>query len=110
MAKYLIQGCYAVDGVRGVLKEGGSKRKEAVEQAAKSMGGTVEAVYYAFGDTDIYVILDLPDNITAAAASLVTNATGAVQAKTTVLITPEEMDEAAQKATQAAGSYRPPGQ
>jgi uncharacterized protein with GYD domain len=106
MAKYLFQGNYVGEGVKGLLKEGGSSRRAAIEKAAKSMGGTVEAFYYAFGDSDVYVIFDLPDNASAAALSLVANASGTVVTKTTVLMTPEELDDAAKKTP----AYRPPGQ
>jgi len=105
MPKYLIQGNYVGEGVKGLLKEGGSSRRTAIEKLVQSLGGTVESVYYAFGETDIYVIVDAPDNISVAAASLIANASGAVAVKTTVLLTPEEMDEAAQKTP----DYRPPG-
>ena len=77
-----------------------------VEQLAKSLGGTMEAFYYAFGDDDLFVIFDLPDNVSATTASLVVNATGAVNAKITDLITPEEIDEATKKSV----DYLPPGQ
>jgi uncharacterized protein with GYD domain len=105
MAKYMIQANYLDDGVEGLMKEGGSSRRAVVEKLAGSLGGKVECMYYAFGDTDVFVILDLPDNVSAAAASLVTNASGAVATHTTVLLTPEEMDEAAKRTP----AYRPPG-
>lgn len=106
MAKFLIRGTYTPSGVAGILKEGGSKRKEAVAQAAKNLGGTLEAFYFAFGDNDYYVIVDLPDNKAAIAGSLVSNVTGTVNTKHTVLITPEEVDEA----TKLNVGYRAPGQ
>jgi len=106
MAKYLVQANYVGEGIKGLLKEGGSSRRAIVEKLFKSMGGTVEAFYYAFGDTDLYVIADLPDNATAAALVLTVTSTGTVACKTTVLMTPEELDEAAKKTP----SYRPPGQ
>jgi uncharacterized protein with GYD domain len=106
MPKYLIAGNYVGEGVKGLLKEGGSGRSEAIEKLVKSVGGTVEGIYYAFGDTDIFIIVDMPDNASVAALSLVVNASGAATAKTVVLMTPEEMDEAAKKTV----DYRPPGQ
>lgn len=106
MAKYLIQGSYVGEGVKGLLKEGGSSRRAAIEQAARSVGGVVESFYYAFGDSDVYVILDLPDNASAAALALMAKASGAVVNKTTVLLTAEELDAAAKKTP----VYRPPGQ
>ena len=105
MPKYLIQGKYTLEGARGLQKEGGSKRREAAEQAIKSIGGKIEAFYYAFGDTDVFVILDCPDNVSIAAGSLAINAAGGIQLKTTVLLTAEEMDQAAKKSV----TYRPPG-
>ncbi len=106
MPKYLAHASYTVEGLKGLLKDGGTKRREAVEQLAKGVGGTVEAFYYAFGDDDLFVIFDLPDNVSATTISLVVNASGAVKAKVTVLITPEEVDQATKKSL----DYLPPGQ
>jgi uncharacterized protein with GYD domain len=105
MAKYLVHGNYIDDGVKGLLKEGGSSRREAIQELVGSVGGSVKCVYYAFGGTDVFAIVDLPDNVSAAALSLVTNASGAVAVEITVLLTPEEIDAAAQKTP----AYRPPG-
>ena len=105
MAKYLVQGSYTVEGIKGVLKEGGTGRREAVSAALKSMGGKVESIYYAFGDTDVYVIVDAPDNVTAAALAMGIAATGTIALKTTVLLTVEEIDQASKKTL----SYRPAG-
>jgi len=106
MPKYLIQANYVGEGIKGLLKEGGSSRRAAVEKLVKSLGGTVEAYYYALGDTDLYVIVDVPDHASVTALVLTVTSTGTVTIKTTVLLTPEEMDEAAKKHP----SYRPPGQ
>ena len=106
MPKYLVQANYVGEGIKGLLKEGGSSRRAAVEKLAKSLGGTVEAFYYAFGETDLYGIADFPDNVTAAAFALTVNAAGAAVCKTTVLMTPEELDQVSKKTP----SYRPPGQ
>ena len=106
MAKYLIKASYTVEGVKGLLKDGGSKRREAADQALKSAGGTLEAFYFAFGETDAYVIVDSPDHATVSAASMAINASGAVHSETIVLMTPEELDRAAQKTVK----YRAPGQ
>jgi len=106
MGRYLFQGSYSTDGIKGVLKEGGSARKAAIEAAVDAMGGHVEAYYFGFGDTDVYVIVDGIDNETAAALSMGIAATGAVHSvKTTVLLTPEDIDKAAKKTL----SYRAPG-
>jgi uncharacterized protein with GYD domain len=106
MPKYMIHGNYVGEGIKGLLKEGGSSRRAAIEKLATSMGGSVEGVYYAFGETDVYVIVDMPDNASMAAVALVAAASGAVTVKTTVLMTPEEVDEAVKKTP----DYRPPGQ
>lgn len=105
MAKYLIQGSYTVDGIKGVLKEGGSGRRDAVSAALKSMGGKVESFYYAFGETDVFVIVDAPDNVSVLALSMGVAATGTVNVKTTVLMTVEEVDAATKKTL----SYRAAG-
>ncbi len=105
MPKYLIEASYTLEGVKGFQKDGGSKRRDAVEAALKSLGGKLEALYFAFGDPDAIVILDAPDNVSAAAASVAINASGAVRLKTIVLLSPEEMDAAVKKTV----NYRPPG-
>ena len=106
MAKYLASGTYTLDGIRGVMKEGGTGRRRAIEALAVSMGGKLESLYWGFGHNDFYLIVDLPDNVTAAAVSMLVAATGAAQPQITVLLTAEEVDEA----TRRSGTYRPPGQ
>ena len=105
MAKYLIVASYTADGAKGLLKEGGTKRRQAAEQAIKSAGGKLEAFYFAFGENDAYVIVDAPDHSTIAAASVAINASGAVHSKTVVLLSPEEIDQATKKSV----TYRAPG-
>jgi len=106
MAAFLVQFSYTEQGLKGLLKEGGSKRREATEQLIKSLGGRLVAYYFAFGDYDGFAIVDGADNVDAATAALIVGASGAVRTKTTVLLTPDEVD----KATQKSGKYRPPGQ
>lgn len=106
MAKYLVQGSYTTEGIKGVIKEGASGRREAVTTALKAFGGKIEAMYYAFGETDVYVIIDAPDNVTAASLAVGIAATGTIHLKTTVLLTVEEMDQATKKVT----AYRGAGQ
>lgn len=108
MPKYLIQGSYSQQGLKGMLKEGGSKRREAAEQIIKGAGGQLESYYYAFGSDDFVIIADLPSNVDAAALSFVVNGSGAVQSRMTVLITPEEADEATKKVKTV--KYRAPGE
>ena len=105
MAKYLLQASLTQEGVQGLLREGGTSRRATVEQLIRGMGGTLEAFYYGFGDDDAFVIADLPDNATMTAVSLAIIASGAITVKTTVLITPEEVDEATRKTV----NFRPPG-
>lgn len=97
MPKYLSLGSYTNEGVKGVMKEGGSGRRKAVEDAVKAMGGRVEAFYFAFGEFDIAAITDVPDNVTAAALAIGIAATGTANLKTVVLLTPEEIDQATKK-------------
>jgi len=108
MPKYLFHGAYTPEGIRGLLKEGGSSRKAHFEENIGNLGGRVEAFYYAFGGDDVYAIVDLPDNVSSAAISLALNAGGGFRASTIVLLTTEEMDQATQKA--ASVDYHPPGQ
>jgi uncharacterized protein with GYD domain len=105
MAKYLVTGSYTTEGLKGLLKEGGSGRRKAVEEAVKSMGGHLEAYYFAFGDNDVITIVDVPDHVTAAALAIGISSTGTVGTKTTVLLTPEEIDQATKKTL----SFRPAG-
>jgi len=105
MPKYLVIASYTAEGVKGVLKEGGSKRRQAVENALKSLGGKIESFYFAFGEDDVYSVIDAPDNVSVAAATLAIGASGAVKIKTVVLLTPEEIDQATQKGM----IYQPPG-
>jgi uncharacterized protein with GYD domain len=108
MPKYLIEASYSHEGLKGLVKDGGSGRKAAIEAASKAMGGRLEAMYYAFGTSDVYFIVDAPDNVTVAAFALAVGASGAAaHYKTTVLLTTDEVDQAAKKATAVA--YRPPG-
>ena len=108
MPKYLIEASYSHEGLKGLVKDGGSGRKAAVEAAAKAMGGRLEAMYYAFGTSDIYFIVEAPDNVTVAAFALAVGVTGAAaHYKTTVLLTTDEVDQAVKKVPAAA--YRAPG-
>jgi uncharacterized protein with GYD domain len=105
MPKYLITGSYTPAGIKGVLGEGGSGRRAAVEKLAESVGGTVESFYFGFGGEDFYVTVDLPSNEAAAAVAMTVAATGAASPRTIVLLKPEEVDAA----TKLSPSYRAPG-
>jgi uncharacterized protein with GYD domain len=105
MPKYLTVASYTAEGTKGLLKEGGTARRAVVEKMMKSLGGKLESFYFAFGDDDVFVITEGPDNVTAAAISLAVSASGAVKSKTIVLLTPEEIDQASKKTVE----FRPPG-
>jgi uncharacterized protein with GYD domain len=106
MPKYLWQVSYSVEGAQGLAKEGGTGRREAVRKMLESVGGSLEAFYYAFGSDDLVVIAELPDNVSAAALALRTATGGAARSRTTVLLTPEEIDEATRRDVE----YRLPGE
>lgn len=105
MPMYLWQASYTVDGVKGLRKDGGTKRRAAVQQMVEKAGGKQHAFYFAFGDSDVCGIAEFPDHATAIGLSLAVNASGAVSFRTTVLVTPEEMDAGVKKAI----AYSPPG-
>ncbi len=105
MPKFLFQISYTLEGVKGLQRAGGSNRHDAVTELVESVGGRLESFYFAFGDHDVYSIVDVPDNESAAAIALTAVAAGAVTTKTTALLTPEEVDAAAKRSVE----YRPPG-
>jgi uncharacterized protein with GYD domain len=106
MPRYMVKASYSAEGAKGLMTKGGTARKDALEKAITGMGGTMEAFYFAFGEDDVFVIAELPDNASAAALSLTAGAAGGVaDLSTIVLLTPGEVDEAAKKHP----DYRPPG-
>ena len=105
MAKYMIIGSYTAEGAKGVLKEGGSSRREAAKQLIASVGGTFEAIYWGFGADDFYVIADMPSHAAVAAASLTTGGSGTSRLRTVVLMTAEDLDAA----SKMSPTFRPPG-
>lgn len=105
MPKYLFSGSYTAAGISGVVAEGGSRRREAVEKLAASVGGRVESFYFAFGKDDFFIVVDLPSHEAAAAVAMTVGASGSVNLRTTVLLSADEVD-AAQK---LSPSYRKPG-
>jgi len=96
---------YSLDGIKGLKSEGGSGRAAAATELIEGLGGKVESFYFAFGGTDVYVVADFPDNVSAAAAALTVCAGGGATARTVVLLSAAELDAAAAKKT----TYRPPG-
>ncbi|GDY32214.1 GYD domain-containing protein [Gandjariella thermophila] len=105
MAKFLLQASYLGEGAKGLLREGGSGRRAAIEEAVASVGGRVESMYFTFGDHDVCLVVDFPDNVSSSAFSLTARASGLVSTSTTPLLTVEEIDEAARKSVR----YRAPG-
>ena len=105
MPRFLLQVSYTPEGMQGVMREGGTSRRSVVEELAQGLGGSIEAFYFAFGEDDVYVISDFPDNVTAAAVSMTVGASGAARIKSVALLTAEEVDEATRKSV----DYRPPG-
>jgi uncharacterized protein with GYD domain len=105
MAKFLFEVSYTRDGAQGIRTAGGTKRRDAVARVAESAGGHIESFYFAFGDRDAFTVLDLPDNESATAVALTVNASGAASVRTVVLLTPEQVDDAAERSVE----YTPPG-
>lgn len=105
MPLYLIEGSYTPEGTKGLMKEGGSKRRAALQKAVESAGGKLHAFYYALGKWDVIAIVEYPDHVSATSTALTVNSSGAATVRTTVLITAEEVDAAVKKSV----AYRPPG-
>jgi uncharacterized protein with GYD domain len=97
MPKYLVEGRYTSEGVKGLAREGSLRRRDDIAKMIESAGGKLETLYFAFGDADFFIIYDAPDNISAAALSVVANQSGFVTSKITVLMTADEMDQAIRK-------------
>jgi uncharacterized protein with GYD domain len=105
MSKYLIEASYTAEGAKSLMKGGGTSRRAEVQKMVESLGGRLDAFYFVFGENDVHIIVDLPENLTAAAISLAVMATGAARMRTTVLLTPEEIDQAVKTPV----DYQPPG-
>lgn len=105
MAKYMWQVNYTQEGMKGMLKEGGTGRREMIEKLAANMGGSIESMHFAFGDNDAFIIGEFPSNVDVAALAMTVGAAGAASVRTVVLLTPEEVDKAVTKSV----DYRAPG-
>jgi uncharacterized protein with GYD domain len=105
MPKYLVEGSYTDEGLKGLIKDKASGRAAAIQKAAQSLGGTLDGIYYTFGDTDLIVLLDLPDNASMSAFAIAAASSGLIRLKTRPLLTVEEVDSAVGKNVQ----YRAPG-
>jgi uncharacterized protein with GYD domain len=104
MPKYLVEASYSTDGIKGLRAEGGSARVAATKALIEGLGGTLECFYFAFGDNDVFIVADLPDNATVAAVQMAVNGSGTIRSRTVVLLTPGEIDEAAKREV----PFRPP--
>lgn len=105
MPRYLLQANYTLEGLQGLLKEGGTGRKKSIETLTSSLGGQLLSIDYAFGDTDVFVMCELPDDEAAAAASLRVTASGMATVRTVKLLAPEQVDAAIDRKLE----YRAPG-
>jgi uncharacterized protein with GYD domain len=105
MPKYMVHATYTAEGAKGLLRSGGTARRKATEELLASLGGKLEAFYFSFGDEDAVLIIDLPDQVTASAIGMTVSASGMLRTRSTVLVTPEEVDEAARKPVK----FQPPG-
>jgi uncharacterized protein with GYD domain len=97
MSKYLVEVRYTAEGINGLKSEGGSARASVTKALIESLGGTLECFYFALGDTDAFIVADLPDNTTVAAVQMAVNGSGTINSRTVVLLTPSEIDEAANR-------------
>ncbi len=105
MARYLIHGSYTLEGIRGVAREGGSKRRDTVANSLTSIGGKLISFDFALGKDDFFVIADVPNNVAAAALAISVGAAGGANVQTIPLLTPEEVDTAVKEHV----TYRAPG-
>ena len=106
MARYLVRFSYTREGLQGLVKEGGTSRRDSLARTVEAVGGTLDAFYYAFGEHDLYAIVDVPDHEAMTAVALTIGASGSASVNTIVLVTPEEVDSAVNRSV----AYRPPGQ
>ncbi len=105
MAKYLVRFSYTREGLQGLVKEGGTSRRDSLSRTVEAVRGTLDAFYYAFGEHDLYAIVDAPDQEAMTAVALTIGASGSASVNTIVLVTPEEVDGAVNRGV----AYRPPG-
>jgi len=105
MSKYLIKANYNSDGAAGLAAKGGTARRDAVGKMLADVGGSIDCFYYAWGDVDAYLVVDVPSDEAMVGIALSVNKSGATTITTTPLLTPEQVDAAA---TTAPG-YTPPG-
>jgi len=105
MPKFLIKGSYTAEGLKGLQKDKASGREKAISAACSALGGKLDAVYYALGDDDVFVVVDLPSHVQVSSLCVTVGASGMVSTRTVPLLTVAEMD----KALGESANYRPPG-
>ncbi|MEH0980910.1 GYD domain-containing protein [Micromonospora sp. CPCC 205556] len=105
MPRFLLKSTYTVDGLKGLAKDGGTKRAEVVRKTIEASGGRMESMHFSFDEDDTYVLCELPDHKTAAALAIAIRAAGGLRVRMTPVLTAEEVDEA----TRVKSSYQPPG-
>jgi uncharacterized protein with GYD domain len=98
MSKFVLRATYLHEGVKGLLRDGGTDRHSTIEALVQDVGGTVEAFYYALGADEVYAIADFPDHASALVVSATVNASEAVSVSAVPVLTPEEVEEAKEKA------------
>jgi uncharacterized protein with GYD domain len=106
MPRYMIIANYTAQGEQGLLAKGGTARRTSVTEMVEKVGGRIDTFDFAFGEDDVFVTAELPDNVTAAALALAVGASGLTTVRVVVLLTPEEIDAAAAKHAE----YHGPGQ
>jgi uncharacterized protein with GYD domain len=105
MPKYMITASYTTKGLEGVRAAGAKSRVDAVSAMLEAVGGHLDSFHFAFGDADVFAMVDLPDDEAAAAVAIAINSSGAVSIHTTKLLTVEQVDDALRRAV----DYQPPG-
>jgi uncharacterized protein with GYD domain len=105
MPHYLCQVSYTPEGWAALLRKP-VNRVEAVRPAVEKLGGTIEGAWFTFGESDLILLLDMPDNISAASFAIAAAAGGAVKSyKTTPLLSIEDGIEALKRG--AKSGYKP---
>lgn len=107
MAHYLYQGAYTSEALKTLIKKP-TNRFDVVRSAVEKLGGSIEGAWFSFGEYDFVVILEMPDNVSAAGLSLAFAAGGALKSgKTTPLLSQQEGLAAMKRA--GTSGYQPPG-
>jgi uncharacterized protein with GYD domain len=105
MPKYLLEASYTSEGLQALIRDKATGRREAITRAVEATGGKVETLYFSFGEHDVVIVMEVNDNVSAAAIAIRVSASGLVRTKITPLLTIEEVDQSIQKTIE----YRAPG-